>query len=265
MEDHILDDVSKIRGQIYLITNTVTKKQYVGQTLTHRKNHERYRPFGFEGRFKDHISEAICNTKKKQCRYLNNSIRHYGKEAFTVELLETCLRNELDQKEQEYIDQYVTFYPKGYNLTRGGKTLEHASTQENICASLDIEPVQKNNPLWRYEKRSEETKKRISEQLKKVCNTEERKTRQMLITKAQHEKQKYDRFANQVIDEDDLEQYIHVKHAKGIPFVVVKVNGKETTFVGKYESIDVLKDRAKEFLLYISLMNCDAAKLTGNP
>lgn len=39
------------------------------------------------GRFYDHISEAINNTKNKQCMYLNNAIRKYGKDNFTCKLL----------------------------------------------------------------------------------------------------------------------------------------------------------------------------------
>ena len=73
----IIDDKTKIYGEIYLIQCLVSKKCYVGQTLSHRLQHKRYRPFGTEGRWKDHVSEAINNTKKKQCTYLNNAIRKY--------------------------------------------------------------------------------------------------------------------------------------------------------------------------------------------
>ena len=80
--NEILIDNTQVKGHIYVITNISTNKQYVGKTLSHRKNHNKYRPFGYIGRFKDHISEALCNTKKKQCNYLNNSIRQYGKDQF---------------------------------------------------------------------------------------------------------------------------------------------------------------------------------------
>ena len=43
----------------------INNKIYVGQAVTHRLNKNKYRYFGYEGRFKDHISEAINNTKKK--------------------------------------------------------------------------------------------------------------------------------------------------------------------------------------------------------
>ena len=37
------------------------------------------------------ISEAITNTKKKQCTYLNNGIRKYGKENFSCKLIKECV------------------------------------------------------------------------------------------------------------------------------------------------------------------------------
>ena len=137
--NEILDDDSKVIGHIYLITNTQTNKKYVGQTVSHRKNRNKYRPFGFEGRFKDHISEALCNTKKKQCNYLNNSIRQYGKEAFKVELITECSKSELDTMEEMYIKEYNTLYPNGYNLTIGGKVFK-----DKTC---DTEPASPTNDV----------------------------------------------------------------------------------------------------------------------
>ena len=49
--------------QIYKITNIKTKKVYVGQSVSHILNHKRYRPYGYYGRFKCHISEAFSNKK----------------------------------------------------------------------------------------------------------------------------------------------------------------------------------------------------------
>ena len=60
----IIDNPDNVVGELYLITNDITKKQYVGQTLSHRKNHGRYRPFGYKGRFSDHLSEARTRTEK---------------------------------------------------------------------------------------------------------------------------------------------------------------------------------------------------------
>jgi hypothetical protein len=99
-----------------------TYKQYIGQTVTHRKNNNKYRFHGYIGRFNDHISEAIRNTRKDgACSYLNCAIRKYGKERFTVEIVELCLPEDLDDREKLYIKLYNTLSPNGYNLTTGGK------------------------------------------------------------------------------------------------------------------------------------------------
>jgi hypothetical protein len=242
MENDVLDDKSKVQGQVYIITNTQTNKQYVGQTVTHRKNHGKYRPFGFQGRFKDHLSEAICNTKKKQCRYLNNAIRHYGKDAFQVSLITTCNLDDLDEMEKKCIEKHNTLFPNGYNLTPGGKTLE--------CYNQGVEPLNTTTPGKRggCTTRTEETRKKISEQLCKVLGTDENKKRQMNLTKEQHRAQKYDKFKNESIDLDNLDKYLYTKHYKGTPFVVVKVKGKQTSFVGKYQTFEELQQQAKQFL-----------------
>lgn len=130
MEDDFLDEIlelnekHKVKCHIYKMTNLKNDKEYVGQTVTHRKNHNKYRPFGYNGRFNDHISEAINNTKDKQCTYLNNAIRKYGRDNFEVELITTCSLKDADETEKEYISKYGTLYPNGYNLTIGGKMLD---------------------------------------------------------------------------------------------------------------------------------------------
>jgi hypothetical protein len=119
-----LETSDYILGIIYKITNKKTGKMYIGQTMSHKMNNGKYRPFEEVGRFKQHISDALKNTKKKQCSYLNNSIRKYGKDAFEVELLEYCLPSEKNNAEIENIERYNTVFPNGYNLTKGGRQCE---------------------------------------------------------------------------------------------------------------------------------------------
>jgi group I intron endonuclease len=259
MNTDILDDLSGVRGHIYVICNKVNNKKYVGQAVTHRKNKGKYRPFGFEGRFRDHISEALCNTKKKQCRYLNNAIRLHGKDVFEVSLILECERDELDMYEQQYIEQLCTMYPNGYNLTKGGRTI-------GVKTGDDISPLELNQPAKKWggcKERSAVTRERISSQLKKAFGTEEVKRDLMARTQKQHADQKAERFIGKQIDLEHLEQYIRIKHAKGIPFVVVNVDDATTSFVGKYETLDALKERAFMFLKQVyaaTLSNC-----SGNP
>jgi hypothetical protein len=82
--EKIYDTLEGVKGHIYKITCEKTNKVYVGQTYSHIKNHGKYRPAGYLKRFAGHISEAVTNTKQKQCTYLNNAIRMYGKESLSV-------------------------------------------------------------------------------------------------------------------------------------------------------------------------------------
>lgn len=239
----ILNDKTSIIGHIYLITNTNNNKYYVGQTLSHRKNKGKYRPFGYEGRFKDHISEAICNTKKKQCTYLNNAIRKYGKEAFSVKLITTCPIKELDTMEEKYIKDYNSLYPNGYNLTVGGKVFKN-----NI---IDIQPTNpSNNPKKRggCKQRTSDTRTKMSESLKVICNTAEAKLEQMKRSQLQHNKSKLLKFKNVIINSSNLDQYINIINSKSGKYIRININGVKTLFVGKYDTIDTLKEKALNFL-----------------
>ncbi len=257
--NEILNDSSKVIGHIYLITNIKTNKMYVGQTLSHRKNHSKYRPFGFEGRFKDHISEALCNTKKKQCNYLNNSIRQYGKDAFKVELITECDKSELDTMEEKYIKEYNTLYPNGYNLTIGGKTFK-----DKNCDTAPASPTNTPKKRGGCTYRSNETRAKMTESLKRVMGTPEARKQQMLRSQQQHSSNKIDKFKGLVIDIDNMDQYIKIRSSKdGSKFIKIIVDGISTSFVGKYETIDQLKHRALEFLKSVNsatLPNC-----SGNP
>lgn len=243
MSDILLDNTNVV-GHIYLIKNTKLDKLYVGQTLSHRKNKSKYRPFGFQGRFNDHISEATCNTKKKQCTYLNNAIRLYGKDAFSVTLITTCSPLELDNLEKFYIKEYNTLYPNGYNLTIGGKTFKN---------DLNIDSIQtaKNPPKKRggCKERTVETRAKMTKSLKEICGTPEARREQMIRTQTQHTLKKIDKFQGVKIDLDVIDSYIKTRNSKdGSKYIKVCIEGKTTTFVGKYEKIEDLRIKAINFI-----------------
>lgn len=120
----IIDDPSKRYCEIYKIINNTNDKVYIGQCVSHILNHKRYRPYGYKGRFKSHIHEAYSN-KKNQCHYLNNAIRKYGVEQFSVELIESCELEKVNDKEIYYIHLFNSLFPNGYNLKIGGSTFTH--------------------------------------------------------------------------------------------------------------------------------------------
>jgi group I intron endonuclease len=121
----ILDDPTERYCEIYKITNLTSGKIYVGQAVSHILNHKRYRPYGHDGRFRCHISEAF-STKKNQSHYLNNAIRKYGVEDFVVELIECCEIDEANDREIHYIKHFNSLFPSGYNLKNGGSVFTHS-------------------------------------------------------------------------------------------------------------------------------------------
>ena len=124
LKQTILDDEKLRYCEIYKITNLINKKVYIGQAVSHILNHKRYRPYGMEARFRCHISEAFSE-KKNQCHYLNNAIRKYGKEGFSLQLLRTCSLEDADLIESEEILKNDSLFPNGYNLNTGGKSSNH--------------------------------------------------------------------------------------------------------------------------------------------
>ena len=125
LSNTILDNQNERYCEIYKITNTTTGKIYVGQAVSHILNHNKYRPYGREGRFRCHISEAF-STKKNQSHYLNNAIRKYGVSDFVVELIECCETKDADERETHYIKDLNSLFPNGYNLKNGGSVFTHS-------------------------------------------------------------------------------------------------------------------------------------------
>ena len=131
-----MESEDNIKSHIYVIKNKINNKIYIGQAISHRLNKGKYRYFGYLGRFKDHISEAICNTKENQCTYLNNAIRKYDTENFFVELIEVCEKDKSDEREIYHINKHNSLYPNGYNLTIGGKNF-FINNLKNIDEELE--------------------------------------------------------------------------------------------------------------------------------
>ena len=115
-EDFNLND-DLHNGNIYLIKNKSNGKCYIGQALcfTGSNNNK----WGTIGRWKSHIREAT-KTSKDHCTVLNNAIQKYGEENFEVSTLIKCHKNNLDEYEIKFIEEYNSVIPNGYNLKKGG-------------------------------------------------------------------------------------------------------------------------------------------------
>jgi group I intron endonuclease len=91
---------------VYLVTNAVSGKQYVG--ITRQKMQRRWR---------GHVHCA----RKGVTTALHAAIRKYGEDSFSVEVVASCLRREwAGAVEADFILQFRTKAPLGYNLTDGG-------------------------------------------------------------------------------------------------------------------------------------------------
>jgi group I intron endonuclease len=91
-------------GRVYLITNQVNGKKYVGQTVG-----------TLSQRMRQHCS------LKSHCRALSLAIAKYGKASFSIEELATAETLEaLNALEMEFVSLLSCLSPHGYNLKEGG-------------------------------------------------------------------------------------------------------------------------------------------------
>lgn len=95
-------------GAIYRIVNTINSKMYIGKTLekcpyTRWKEHQR------------NISNNIG------CPALRDAVNKHGINNFKFELIIICFDEDASYYECEYIQQFNTIVPNGYNITKGGE------------------------------------------------------------------------------------------------------------------------------------------------
>lgn len=104
--DEYFNDEKIIDGKIYKITNLITGRIYIGQTI-----------LSVTERWKGHIYDS-----KKSKRYLYRSMRKYGIENFKIEQIDSATTySELNQKEYDWIIKENCLAPNGYNMINGGK------------------------------------------------------------------------------------------------------------------------------------------------
>ena len=108
-------------GKIYKYTNLINGMVYIGQTKQ-----------TLEQRDYKHQTQLNDNT------YFHRAIKKYGRNNFSLELIEDNIPfNKLNEKEKYYIDYFESFYTtgKGYNLTQGGQW--GSGTQKLTISQVD--------------------------------------------------------------------------------------------------------------------------------
>ena len=94
---------------IYKITNLVNGKMYIGQTRRRLKD-----------RWAQHKRSARDPRGGWNKQHIHNAMSKHGIENFTIECVEECAVEELDERETYWINRLDTFR-KGYNEIVGGK------------------------------------------------------------------------------------------------------------------------------------------------
>ncbi len=99
-----------VLGYIYKITNTITGKIYIGQTLQPPSR-----------RWRQHELSAMNTARNDSKLPLHMSMRKHGLDAFQYEVIETCEDEVINDREIYWISYYDSTNPlKGYNLSSGG-------------------------------------------------------------------------------------------------------------------------------------------------
>lgn len=106
---------------IYKVTNTINGKIYIGKT----------------SQFKERKWQHERCYEKEDCRF-HRAIQYYGKEKFNWEIIaETDNNEKANELEKFYINEYGSYHPNGYNMTKGGDGGSMWNAKPVVCLSLD--------------------------------------------------------------------------------------------------------------------------------
>lgn len=167
-------------GYIYLRTNKINGKKYVGLTTDLKTRQNSWKSIS-----RHYAGKAIYNARKK-----------YGIDGFDFKILKECEDEELDYWEKYYIKELNTKVPYGYNMTEGGdgcpgyihsektkrKMSEKRKGENNGFygkhhsedSKIKISEAQKGKQSWNKGKHHlEETKRKISEAQKGKHHSDE--------------------------------------------------------------------------------------------
>jgi len=242
--------------EIYMIENSVEGpdhgKKYIGQAASHRLNHERYRPYGGDKRWKSHISQAKCDSPCKRATDFHVAIRKYF-DSMTFKVIAYCPMDEADIWESFYIAQHGSLFPNGYNLTNGGRAptaviaRRHADREE-------LAPVEHVKRVLGTTSHSEDTRQKIADGIRAFHENsalaEEVRRKSTNSARNQHAEKKFSVGMDFRIDPAKLDEYISTRSTSVVVVFERTRNGKFVTFyVGKNDdTIDACKQRAMDYL-----------------
>jgi hypothetical protein len=124
-----LKKIEKKYHFVYLTTNLISGKQYVGDHSTNNLND-------------NYIGSGI---------YLLNALNEHKKENFKCEILEFfSSKEDAFNAQQKYIKKYNTLIPKGYNISeRGGYGIPNSYLNEETKRKIGQKNKGEKNGMWR--------------------------------------------------------------------------------------------------------------------
>jgi group I intron endonuclease len=136
--------MEKKYNYVYITTNIITGKQYVGD-----------RSCNYDPQKDNYIGSGRP--------YFQNAKRKYGKENFKKEILEYFdSRQKAFDAQEKYIIQYNTLYPFGYNLSPKGGVGVVGCFSENTKTQMGISRTGERNGMF-HKNHSADAKKKQSE------------------------------------------------------------------------------------------------------
>lgn len=164
--------MSEYIGYVYLTTNLLNGKQYVGQ----------------------HLSDGFDKYYKGSGIAITHAINKYGWDNFNCEVICWCsTQTQLNEAEDNYIKLLGTMFPKGYNLKGGGShgryskeakekmskaQKKYFSKEENRKKASELQKKRYLNP---------DERRKLSEAHKGKHHTKETRQKNLEITKKYYE------------------------------------------------------------------------------
>lgn len=130
--------MTTIQGIVYVLTNTVNNKMYVGQTKTIKVIRGQEYVYGVNQRFMEHIGAA----RRGKTTPIAQAIGEYGPESFYIDEIERCNVNVLNEREAFYIKEFDTVIPNGYNVQK-----QSGHVIRDDCERVTLKGIKQNGEL----------------------------------------------------------------------------------------------------------------------